>query len=108
MIGDRLLVSADVAAAIADGRPVVALESTVPSSLDPLESWISSTARTSGLRRLSTTCVASRSNFACWLSGARFSTLKAATDRSRVLCRGAVSRFSPPLSTCGASLASSL
>ena len=60
----------------------VRVESTVPSLVAPLSSWISSRARMSGLRRLVTTWPARRSNFSCGLSGARFSTLNVATARS--------------------------
>ncbi len=48
---------------------------TTPSLVGPLLSWISSRASTSGLARLVTTALASRSNLAWSSAGDRFSTL---------------------------------
>ncbi len=48
---------------------------TVPSSVAPLLSWISSRLRMSGVARFLTTAWASRSNLRCGSDGARFSTL---------------------------------
>ena len=86
----------------------VAVESTVPSLLAPLSSWISSSARMSGLCRLVTTCPARRSNFACGLSGARFSTLNVATARSLWPWGAVTSRLRPPGARTGTLVSSSL
>ena len=79
----------------------VTFAATVPLSVGPLLSWISSTATRSGAARLVTIMPASRSNLLCGSAGDRFSTLNVATASCPAPAGVVTSGTSPPLVTAG-------